>query len=93
MIKKNLKNLMHIFSYFSGKKLEQKSSQNILKNKKYYLQCTMDRSFGPQSQGTVHENSYAVYRCGSQQEKDSGRDPTAEIQSDPDPTVQTHYRL
>ena len=32
----------------------------------------VDRPLGPQSQGVVHRNSYAVHRRGSQREKDLG---------------------
>ena len=42
---------------------------------------------------TINRKLHAVHRCGSQREKDPGRDPMAEIQSDPDPTVQTRSQL
>ena len=51
----------------------------------------MDRPLGPQSQDAVHKKLHAVHKHDSQQEKDPERNPTTEIQSNPDPTVQTHY--
>ena len=47
----------------------------------------VDQSVGPQSQGAVHKKLHMVHRHGSQWEKDSGHDPTADIHPDLDPTV------
>ena len=52
-VKKLKKINAYIFLIFQVK-IRAKSSKNILKNKFYYLRCTVDRPLGPQSQGTVH---------------------------------------
>ena len=53
----------------------------------------MDWSVCPWNQHAVHQKFHVVHRHGSQQQKDFGHDPTAEIHLDLDLTVSIYYRF